>query len=137
MNKKYQYLVKFEHIDSRKSRIYTFTTYSQALNFFRPYYNPESEKFYKTICISEFDNIHDSEKICALLSFVERDINGNLIRKDWRNWKIGRPTIFETHEFDGDSLTQGIITEIHYDHAILKADGMNLWIDDDSQYMFR
>ena len=59
MNKKYQYLVKFEHIDSRKSRIYTFTTYSQALNFFRPYYNPESEKFYKTICISEFDNIHN------------------------------------------------------------------------------
>ena len=137
MNKQYQYLVKFEHKDLTEQQIYTFDTYLQALNFFRPYYTPESEEFYKTICISEFDNIHNSEKLRALLSFVERDIDGNLIRKNWRNWEIGRPTIFETHEFDGDNLVSGIISEIHPDHAILNADGMNLWIDDDSQYMFR
>ena len=120
MNKKHQYIVKFECKDSRESRLYTFATYNHALDFFRPYYNPESEEFYKTISISEFDSIHESEKICALLSFVELDIAGNLIRKNWRNWKIGRPTIYETHEFDGDGLIQGIISEIYPDHAILK-----------------
>ena len=137
MNKKHQYLVKFEYINSANYRIYTFTTYRQALDFFRPYYDPESEELYKAISISEFDCVHKSEKLCALLSFVERDADGNLIRKNWRNWKIGRPTIFETHEFDGDSITQGFISAIYPDHAILNADGMHLWIDDDSQYMFR
>ena len=41
------------------------------------------------------------------------------------------------YEFDGDSITQGIITEIYSDHAILTADDMYLWIDDDTQFMFR
>ncbi len=30
-----------------------------------------------------------------------------------------------------------IITEIYSDHAILTADDMHLWIDDDTQFMFR
>ena len=29
-----------------------------------------------------------------------------------------------------------IITEVHEDHAIMEADGMHLWIDDDTAEMF-
>ena len=42
---------------------------------------------------------------------------------DWRTWKKGRKTT-------------GIITEVHEDHAIMEADGMHLWIDDDTAEMF-
>ena len=31
---------------------------------------------------------------------------------DWRNWKVGRKTVYETHEFDGSSRVEGIITEV-------------------------
>lgn len=31
---------------------------------------------------------------------------------------------------------KGIITEVHEDHAIMEADGMHLWIDDDTAEMF-
>ena len=31
---------------------------------------------------------------------------------------------------------EGIITEVHEDHAIMEADGMHLWIDDDTAEMF-
>ena len=55
---------------------------------------------------------------------------------DWRNWKVGRKTFYETHEFDGNSRTEGIVTEIHKDHLICEADGMHLWIDNDTAYMF-
>ena len=87
--------------------------------------------------VSEFDAHQKVERLLALLTFVEKSINGDTVRKDWRNWNIGRVTIYETHEFDGDSITQGIITEIYFDHAILTADDMHLWIDDDTQFMFR
>ena len=31
---------------------------------------------------------------------------------------------------------EGIITEVHEDHLICKADGMRLWIDEDTAYLF-
>ena len=34
------------------------------------------------------------------------------------------------------SSREGIITEVHEDHAIMEADGMHLWIDDDTAEMF-
>lgn len=39
-------------------------------------------------------------------------------------------------EFDGSGSREGIITEVHEDHAIMEADGMHLWIDDDTAEMF-
>ena len=56
---------------------------------------------------------------------------------DWRNWKIGRKTIFEASDFSGSVYAEGVISEIHEDHLICEADGMHLWIDDDTEYLFR
>ena len=51
---------------------------------------------------------------------------------DWRTWKKGRKTTWHWNEFDGSGSREGIITEVHEDHAIMEADGMHLWIDDDT-----
>ena len=51
--------------------------------------------------------------------------------KDWRNWEVGRPTIWAGRDFDGSWYFEGVITEKHEDHLILEADGMHIWIDDD------
>lgn len=59
------------------------------------------------------------------------------MEKDWRNWKIGRKTIYEGHEFDGNFHFEGVITEVHDDHLICEADGMHLWIDDDTVHNFK
>ena len=59
------------------------------------------------------------------------------MEKDWRNWKIGRKTIYEGHEFDGDFHFEGVITEVHDDHLICETDGMHLWIDDDTVHNFK
>lgn len=55
---------------------------------------------------------------------------------DWRNWQIGRKTVYKTHEFDGSSHAEGIITEVYKDHLICESEGMYLWIDDDTASMF-
>lgn len=132
-----QYFVIFKCREKKETKTYEFKTRRDALNYFRLFYNPDSEDLYYSIIVSEFDTHQKIEHLLALLTFVERNTNGDTIRKDWRNWDIGRVTIYETHEFDGDSITQGIITEIHLDHAILTADDMHIWIDDDTQFMFR
>lgn len=51
---------------------------------------------------------------------------------DWRTWKKGRKTTWHWNEFDGSGSREGIITEVNEDHAIMEADGMHLWIDDDT-----
>ena len=50
--------------------------------------------------------------------------------------KKGRKTTWHWDEFDGSGSREGIITEVHEDHAIMEADGMHLWIDDDTAEMF-
>jgi hypothetical protein len=135
MNNKY--FVKFECRNNKTIQIYEFEAYREALNYFRLFYEPDSENLYYSICVSEFNAYQKTERLLALLTFVERAVNGNIIRKTWKNWNVGRVTIYETHEFDGDTIIQGIITEVHSDHAILTADDMHLWIDDDTQFMFR
>ena len=54
----------------------------------------------------------------------------------WRNWKAGRKTTFEGTEFDGHFQVEGVITEVHEDHLICEADGMHLWVDDDTAELF-
>lgn len=132
-----RYFVKFECRDESIIKLYEFKSRQDALDYFRLYYEPDSEELYYSISVFEFDAHHSTERLLALLIFIEKNINGTIIRKNWRNWNVGRITIYETHEFDGDSITQGVITEVHSDHAILTADGMHLWIDDDTQFMFR
>ena len=57
--------------------------------------------------------------------------------KDWRNLKTGDRVIYHTEEFDGSITETGNITEVHEDHAILRVNGMNLWIDDNTEYLFK
>ena len=55
---------------------------------------------------------------------------------DWRTWKKGE----RQHGTGMNSMEaeagKGIITEVNEDHAIMEADGMHLWIDDDTAEMF-
>ncbi|WP_033164720.1 hypothetical protein [Clostridium sp. KNHs205] len=132
-----RYFVKFEYRNEKMVKIFEFKTRRDALDYFRLFYQPDSEDLYYSIFVSECDADQKTESLLALLTFVERNVSGEIIRKNWRNWNVGRVTIYETYEFDGDSITQGILTEVHSDHAILTADGMHLWIDDDTQFMFR
>lgn len=55
---------------------------------------------------------------------------------DWRDWKVGRKTIYSGTEFDGSFRYVGRVTEKHDDHLIVEADGMHLWVDDDTAELF-
>jgi hypothetical protein len=57
--------------------------------------------------------------------------------QDWRSWETGRKTIYEGAEFDGSFHFEGVITEVHDDHLICEAEGMHLWVDDDTAGFFR
>lgn len=56
---------------------------------------------------------------------------------NWNEWNIGDNVKWETNEFDGRTKTIAEITEKHDDHLIAEADGMKLWIDDDTAYQFK
>lgn len=55
---------------------------------------------------------------------------------NWRMWPIGSEVIFHWEEFDGSGKEKGILTEQNEDHAIVEANGVNYWIDDDNKDMF-
>lgn len=55
----------------------------------------------------------------------------------WRKWQIGDTVQYFYNEFDGHGSYTGTVTEIHDDHATVKANGMNLWCDDDTEYHFQ
>ena len=52
--------------------------------------------------------------------------------QDWRSWETGRKTIYEGAEFDGS-----FHSEVHDAHLICEAEGMHLWVDDDTAGFFR
>lgn len=52
--------------------------------------------------------------------------------KDWRSWEVGRKTVFEGKDFDGKFHFEGVVTEVFSDHLIVEADGMTLWVDDNT-----
>lgn len=56
---------------------------------------------------------------------------------NWRTWKVGQKVIHTVNEFDGYMQMQGVVTEVHSDHAIVRANGMNLWVEDFNADMFR
>lgn len=130
------YVITFVHINNSKKEIYYYNNRYRAMEHFRCFYNQDSAELYQSIIITEYNWIMKEEKEIGVISFVE-NINGTQKIKDWRNWSVGRKTIFEVHDFDGDSITSGKITSVHSDHAIMEADSMHLWIDDDTIFMFR
>ena len=55
----------------------------------------------------------------------------------WRKWKVGDRVKDTVNDFDGRGSWNGTLTEMHEDHAIVEADGMHLWLDDDTADMFQ
>jgi hypothetical protein len=131
------YELRFSRQDGRPDEVLQYTELDPALEVYRLFFSPCSEEMYKTITLVRYNFRSKTEKLLYQTTFVEKGPDGCLIRKDWRNWKPGRPTVYEYHEFDGCGSLKGIITETAADHAIMEADGMRLWIDDDMEYMFR
>ena len=48
----------------------------------------------------------------------------------WRDWKIGQSIHYKVVEFDGTVEMDGVVTEVHDDHAIVSACDMALWVED-------
>ena len=59
-------------------------------------------------------------------------VNERRIDMNWKNWKIGDKIKWSTNDFDGKTETIGVLTKMDEDHAIVEADGMHLWVDDDT-----
>jgi len=131
------YIVRFIRNDKMPDEIYRYNNKQSAMDHFRLFYESDSAELYDQIQVVEFDHTSQASSLIGLLSFIEKNADGVLIKKDWRNWSIGRLTIWEYHDFDGYGQHVGFISEIYDDHAIMEADGMKLWIDDTSVYMFR
>lgn len=55
---------------------------------------------------------------------------------DFRTLKVGEKLTYTVDEFDGYSQNKVVVTEVNEDHAIARLDDMNLWIDEDTEYMF-
>ena len=55
---------------------------------------------------------------------------------DWKNLKLGDPILYYGQEFDGKFSFNGYVEKIFEDHVIVKADGMDLWLDDDTKDLF-
>lgn len=123
--------------DGGESEHYIYPLKRPAMEHFRLFFSQDSEEMYTDIALYEIDWTTAEESVIARLAFTEELPDGSRIRKDWRNWQVGRNTVWESHEFDGNSIVTGILTEKHEDHAIVEADGMRLWVDDDMLYMFR
>jgi hypothetical protein len=131
------YELVFGRQDGGESEHYIYPQKRAAMEHFRLFFSQDSEEMYTDIALYEIDWKTAEESRIAYMTFTEVLPDGSIIRKDWRNWPVGRKTVWETHEFDGDSVIEGVLTEKHEDHAIVEADGMRLWLDDDFAYMFR
>ena len=56
--------------------------------------------------------------------------------KDWKCLKLRDPILFYGKEFDGSFREEGYVERIFDDHIIVKANGMSLWLDDDTESLF-
>jgi len=56
--------------------------------------------------------------------------------KDWKQLRLGESVIYYGKEFDGVFKEEGYVNEISDNHIIVKANGMNLWLDDDTESLF-
>lgn len=55
-----------------------------------------------------------------------------------KQFKVGQTVAWNTEEFDGTVTMKTIITEVHEDYCIAKTTkgGINLYIDEDTEYQF-
>lgn len=51
-------------------------------------------------------------------------------------FKLGQQVNFTADDFDGCVKVTGTITEVASDYAIMTADGIAYWIDEDTAYQF-
>lgn len=56
---------------------------------------------------------------------------------NWREYTLGDIIQYTWNEFDGSGSLIGMIITKESDHAIVKVNDMNLWLDDTNQYMFK
>ena len=56
----------------------------------------------------------------------------------WRSWELGDKVFWDVTEFSdgGRVFYEGRVTQIDEDHLIVEADGMHLWVDDDTADQF-
>lgn len=55
---------------------------------------------------------------------------------DWKKLNVGDKVKYSWNEFDGQGNMNCVVTTIESDHAIVSADDMTLWLDDDNANMF-
>lgn len=76
----------------------------------------------------------------VVLFLIKNKMNGeNLTMKKHEvdyGVKLNDTVHYEVDEFDGHSSIDGVVTEIHADHIIVRADDMNLWCDPFNDDMF-
>lgn len=120
------YEITFRGLDGTKE-VQQYSRLADAKEVYKTFFEPGCIGYYLDITLTEYNFRTRKEKVIYKVDFA----------KDWREWKPGRKTTFEYHDFDGSGCVSGIITETGVDYAIMEADGMRLRIDDDSSYMFR
>lgn len=52
--------------------------------------------------------------------------------KDWRTLKKGDKLSYFSSAFDGETSFEGVVSDVDHQRAIILADGMHLWCDDDT-----
>ena len=55
---------------------------------------------------------------------------------DFRTVKIGDKVKFESYDSGVTTTRYGVVTEVKNNHAIVRADGINLWLNDYTTGMF-
>lgn len=57
--------------------------------------------------------------------------------KNWKSWQLGDSIEWYGTEFDGSFSYIGNVIKKFDDHLIVFADGMSLWVDDDTISQYR
>ena len=125
------YEITFKRRDGGADEIQQYTGRREAKAVLKMFNDPVSRELYLQVILSEYDPRQKTRRIVEALDFQGRDRE-----RDWRKWSVGRYTKYEYHEFDGSGVLYGLITQMTDDHAIMEADGLALWIDDDTACMF-
>lgn len=56
---------------------------------------------------------------------------------NWKTLEIGEIVEWHYKDFDGEGSYIGVVTDIDKNRALVVADGMTLWLDDNTKEMFR
>lgn len=84
---------------------------------------------------SEAEDIIDGEDTDNVGTVVVESISESQT-SSWRDWNVGDKVRWSTNDFDGKVNVVGEVTDKEDDHLIVSADGMKLWVDDDTASSF-